>query len=226
MIRRRPRWRGDPSAKIVPPAGAPSQLKRRSETRIVYFGGDVKSWMQSLPSVCAARPSHCPGCGAAGAPIGGPLGLHGHGVRERTVLGPVRLCDGPATHRVLGRRYACQRCGAVVVVVPAAVLPRVRYGAVAIALSLGLWSSAGDPGWRVREQVSPLGSAGNERLHGWRCLRRWARRASGIWRTVRAGPAVAAARAAALEITRQLAARAPMPTGQLVHDACQGALFA
>ena len=113
----------------------------------------------------------------------------------------------------------------MVVVAPAGVLPRVRYGAVAIALSLSLWSAAGEPGWRIREQVSPLGSAGNERLHGWRCLRRWARRATALWRGVRAGPAVAAARAAALEITRQLAARAPMPTGQLVADACEGALL-
>jgi hypothetical protein len=111
----------------------------------------------------------------------------------------------------------------VVVVAPAGVLPRVRYGAVAIALSL--WSAAAEPGWRIREQVSPLDSRGNERLHGWRCLRRWARRATALWRCVRAGPAVTAARAAALEVTRQLAARAPMPTGQLVVDACEGALL-
>lgn len=172
----------------------------------------------------AARPSRCPCCGAAGAPVGESLGLHGHGVRDRVVLGPARRLERPASHRVLARRYACQRCGAVVVVAPAGVLPRVRYGAVAIALSLGLWSVVAEPGWRVREQVSPLGSAGNERLHGWRCLQRWARRASTLWRFVRAGPAAAAA-CAALEITRQLAARAPMPTGQLVVDACEGALL-
>jgi hypothetical protein len=146
-------------------------------------------------------------------------------VRERIVLGPVRLCDRPAAYRVLARRYVCQRCGAVVVVAPAGVLPHVRYGAVAIALSLSLWSAAGEPGWRIREQVSPFGSAGNERLHGWRCLRRWARRATALWRGVRVGPAVTVAHAAALEITRQLAARAPMPTGRLVADACEGALL-
>jgi hypothetical protein len=112
-----------------------------------------------------------------------------------------------------------------VLVVPRGVLPRVRYGAVAIALALSLWSS-GEPGWQIRDEVSALPSLGEEKLHGWRSLCRWARCASTLWRGVRDGPAVVAARAAAERVAAQLAAHAPMPTGDRVTDASEGALIA
>lgn len=125
---------------------------------------------------------------------------------------------------MLVRRYLCQRCGAVVVVAPRGVLRSVRYTAVSIALSLGLWSVQRQPGHRIRERVSPLGSSGYAELHGWRSLSRWASRGGRIF-DLRAGPSDGA-RALALEVTRQLAARALVPVGPLVIDACAGALRA
>ena len=95
----------------------------------------------------------------------------------------------------------------------------------AIALALSLWSS-GEPGWRIREQVSALPSLGEETLHGWRSLRRWACCGGKLWRGVRDGPDAVAARVAAERVAAQLAAHAPMPTGDLVTDASEGALFA
>jgi hypothetical protein len=111
-------------------------------------------------------------------------------------------------------------------VVPRGVLRSVRYGAVAIAVALALWSSALQPGWRVRQQVSALPSLGEEVLHGWRSLRRWALRGAELWRAIRGSPGAVSARDAALLVVRQLAAHAPLPTGELVHDASIGALFA
>jgi hypothetical protein len=121
------------------------------------------------------------------------------------------------------RRYECQRCDAIVMVAPRGLLPRLRYGAVAVALALALWSAEGQPGWRVRQAVSPLPSVGNEPLHGWRSLSRWARQA-GDW-IGQPGPP-RRGREAAHEATRRLAAHAPMPTGRLRLDACAGAAHA
>lgn len=111
-------------------------------------------------------------------------------------------------------------------VVPRGVLRSARYGAVAIAVALALWSSALQPGWRVRQQVSALPSLGEEVLHGWRSLRRWAWRGAELWRAIRGSPGAVSARVAALLVVRQLAAHAPLQTGELVRDASIGALFA
>lgn len=111
-------------------------------------------------------------------------------------------------------------------VVPRGVLRSVRYGAVAIAVALALWSSAGLPGWHVRQQVSALPSIGEEVLHGWRSLRRWALRGAQLWRAIRGSPGAIDGRDAALLVVRELAAHAPQPSGALVRDASTGALFA
>lgn len=204
------------------PRRAPDQLKGRSTTRIAYCAVGVKSWARQPPSCGAVRPSRCPACGCLGAPVGGPLGLHGHGLRQRTQLGPL-ACGDPARFTELRlRRYVCVRCGAVTVVAPRGVLPRMRYYAVAIALALALWASEQWPGWRVHEAVSPHAGVGNERLHGWRSLSRWARSSRCLWPFVRAPPDDDT-RAAALHASRSLAARAPVPSGRIRIDACAGA---
>lgn len=198
-------------------------VPKRSTSRVVYFSIEVKSWAAQPPPVGAVRPARCPACGAPGAPVAGPVGLHGHGLRERSVLGPAVAGAAPVSETLQLRRYQCQRCDAVVVAAPRGLLSRLRYGAVAVALALALWSSQRQPGWRVHGQVSPRPSAGNEPMHGWRSLSRWARRSSRWW-PLRAGPPGGGARESALELVRQLAARAPMPTGRLYIDACAGAL--
>ena len=122
------------------------------------------------------------------------------------------------------RRYRCHRCKAIIVAAPRGVLPRQRYGAVAVALALSLWSSEQLPGWQVRQQVSPLPSVGNEPMHGWRSLRRWAHGCDRWWHWLRVAPP-GDARAAALQASRTLAAKAPITTGRLWVDACAGAAF-
>ncbi|MDD9935823.1 MAG: hypothetical protein OXT09_19585 [Myxococcales bacterium] len=157
--------------------------------------------------------------------MGGPKGLHGHGLRERGQLGPDAVGGLPGHESLLLRRYECQRCGAVISSAPGGLLPRLRYGAVAVALALALRSAEGLPGHRVRAQVSPLPSTGTEPLHGWRSLSRWARQCGGFWPVMRGSPSDDG-HDAALEATRRLAAKAPMPTGRLAIDACAGAVFA
>lgn len=147
--------------------------------------------------------------------------LHGHGVRERLVVGPTDLGGRPREVVVMARRYECQGCGVVVMVVPRGVLPRLRYSLVAVVTALGAWGYEGRAGWRVRAEVSPWASSGDERMHGWRSLGRWVSGlvASGLYVDATAPP-----RTRAGAIATQLAALAPLPTGVVATDAVCGAL--
>lgn len=185
---------------------------------------DVKLWAKCPPSVGAVRPARCPVCGAPGASAHGPVGLHGHGLRIRTLLGPLAPGEPPQRTVLWLRRYQCQRCGALVMAAPRGLLPRRRYGAVAIALALSLWGTTRLPGHRVRDKVSPRPSVGNEALHGFQSLRRWARQVGAMWPFLRIQGASSDARARARQATQQLAAWSPIPTGRIWIDACAGAV--
>lgn len=119
------------------------------------------------------------------------------------------------------RRYRCRHCRAVITVSPRGVLRRMRYGAVAIALALALWSQPKQSSAKVRTRVSPHSIVSSEGARGWRSLRRWAQASGHIWPRLRhrGGPG----RYAAGEAARQLAALAVIPSGVLVADACAGA---
>lgn len=121
---------------------------------------------------------------------------------------------------VTARRYRCTRCTAITMVVPRGVLPRLRYGAVAIVLALALWSVEGRPAAEVRSRVSPFGVVGHDARRGWRSLRRWAR--GSPW-----GEAFATgtARERATRVVQRLAGHA-VGTGSLTELACAGALLA
>lgn len=173
-----------------------------------------------MPSVEAARPSRCPACGAASNPPGQALRLHGHGIRERIRLGPEELGDGSAIGSVTVRRYRCTRCSAVLVVVPRGVLPRKRYGAVAVALALALWSVEGMPAAEVRSCVSPFPFVGHDARRGWGSLRRWARGSPWSGASPPGTPREQAAR------TVQRLAGFCSETGPLTALACAGALLA
>lgn len=113
----------------------------------------------------------CP-CGAPSREPGRPLGLHGHGFRERQVRGPV-VPDGPPTTVVLVcRRYRCTTCGAVLFVVPRGVAVRKHYGYAAIAMALTLWLLVGDPVREVRRRVCAW-QVTRETTSSWPTLRRW-----------------------------------------------------
>lgn len=176
-----------------------------------------------MPSVAVARPARCTACGAASAPPGQGLRLHGHGVRERMRLGPEQLGGRSVVASITVRRYRCVRCTAVLVVVPRGVLPRLRYGAVAVALALARWSVEGVPASRVRAEVSPFRVVGHDARRGWRSLRRWAR--GSPWPGTAKGIAAKTARESAARVVQSLAGHA-LELGSLTPLACAGALLA
>jgi hypothetical protein len=173
-------------------------MATKSTSLIVHRALDVKIWLQRPPSVEEARPGRCPRCDAAGRPLGGPLGLHGHGVRDRQVRGPRAITAESTTSVIACRRYLCVGCGAVITVVPRGIEPRRHYGRAAICLALALWALGRQPTTVVRDRV---GAWPSREVTSWRTLRRWgAAIASGAWSwcATAAGlaPRAAAARAA------------------------------
>ena len=173
-----------------------------------------------MPSANVARPARCTACGAASAPPGQGLWLHGHGLRERMRLGPEELGGRSVIASITVRRYRCLRCAAVLVVVPRGVLPRLRYGAVAVALALARWSVDGVPASRVRAELSPFRVVGHDARRGWRSLRRWA--CGPPWR---APPCEGSPRGRAARLVSWLAGHTLEP-GPLTAIACAGALLA
>ena len=135
--------------------------------------------------------------------------LHGHGVRERQVRGLPGLSECPALLVFQARRYACQRCGAILLVVPASVAPRRLFDLATIAFALARWWVEGVSSRAVRAEVSPLRFVGDSASRAWSQLRRWGRRAVEILRPPRPvalDGSVASARRA-LEV---VAAHAPL----------------
>ena len=149
--------------------------RNRSGDNVVQSALDIKRWLQRTPTVEEARPSHCPACGIASHPVGGPLRLHGHGVRGREVRGPGGPTELAAAVDVKARRYRCLPCGAVLVVVPRQVRGRRLYSVAAIGLALALWGLALATASEVRRRISPAKILGHAAAPGWSTLRRWAR---------------------------------------------------
>lgn len=183
----------------------------RSSIRIVFADVGVKSWTARLPAVDQVRPASCPCCGAASRPAGGRIVLHGHGVRVRDSWGPPDATAPPACGEIVGRRYECQLCGAVLMVLPRGVLRRRLYSAAAIALALALWSVEHLTPAEVRARVSPWRIVGAAAAGGWASLRRWSRavRAGELFAAVRALPGDARLREVAARAATTLAAYAP-----------------
>ena len=147
-----------------------------STSRIIYNALDVKGWLERPPTAVEARPGQCPGCQGASRPIGGPLGLHGHGLRERQLRGPL-AAGGEPTIAVVGcRRYRCTGCGAIVLVVPRGVAPRRQYSQAAISMALTMWGLMAMPAAAVRARVCAWRVRG-QASSGWSTLRRWAQAA-------------------------------------------------
>lgn len=140
--------------------------------------------------------------------MGGNLGLHGHGLRERDQWGPVELGAPPAVIGIRARRYRCLGCGAVIVVVPRGVARRRLYSAGAIALALAAWAVSGQTPAAVRGRVSPHRIIGPTAASGWASLRRWSRavRAGRLFPVVRASPESATLRQVAARAATTLAA--------------------
>lgn len=194
------------------PRRAPRALPYGSSSGFLHSDIDVKLWIENTPSVEAVRPPRCPFCGAPSRPPGRALGLHGHGLRPRLLLGPRAPGQKPGFMEVLLRRYLCQRCAHTVTVAPRAVLWRRLYAAGTIAIALALWASKRRPAHAVRREVSPWWShVGYTAAAGWASLRRWAEaiRAGTLFEMVRASPPSWSPRQVAKRAVETLTALAP-----------------
>jgi hypothetical protein len=184
-------------------------VESRSPQRLVHSSISIKAWSTQTPSVDAVRPATCPVCDAAGHPVGDGVVLHGHGLRERQIRGVRSPLDPPALLVIFARRYACQRCGAVLLVVPAAVGARRLFDLATIAFALARWCMEGVASRAVRAQVSPLHVVGDSARRAWSQLRRWARRAAEILHPPRRA-AESASVASARAVLDAVAAQAPL----------------
>jgi hypothetical protein len=105
--------------------------------------------------------------------LGLRLGLHGHGIRERQLRGPLDADAAPGIVVLRCRRYRCTRCGAVLTVVPRGVAPRRHYGHAAIAMAFALWAIVATPIAEVRRRVCAW-QIRSETTARWPTLTRWA----------------------------------------------------
>ncbi len=204
-----------------PSCPGPVSAGDQSDLRIVHAAVGVKRWLARPPTVDEVRPGRCPSCEAPSRPVGGTLGLHGHGLRERDQWGPVEVGGTPRLLGILARRYECQSCGAIVMVVPRGVVYRRLYSGGAIALALAFWGVAGLAPAEVRKRVSPFAIVGATAAAGWASLRRWSRavRAGRLFPVVRALPAQATLRQVAARAATTLAAYAPGAGGLSIDSA-------
>lgn len=196
----------------------------RSEIRIVHSSIDVKSWACSRPSCEAVRPTCCAGCGAASRELGRPLTVVGHGLRARDVEGPHEPGEAPAITEIFSRRYVCNACGAVLVVVPRGIGRGLRYSLSAIAYALALWGHARVTAARARAATSAAKARGFASPDQWSSLRRWTSCARTIF-----GAGVPSAsgtlRERAARLAPWLASHAELGTGQVPRDAFFGGPF-
>lgn len=211
------------------PGNIPDEEKDRSTTRIVRSGLGVKDWIAEMPSVDRVRPVCCPCCGRASRPTGACLRLHGHGLRMRQTIGPVDPLGPPVTMDVLCRRYLCVACGAVVLVVPGAMLRGRRYSGPAIAQALALFGLEGLSPAKVRGRTSPDKIVGATASTGWVTLYRWsdAARDGQLFPGTRACPTEFTRRQVAERAASTVGGRAPPPVeASLVVRAFIGATLA
>lgn len=181
-------------------------LRDRSEGRLIRTAVGIKSWVAQTPSVDEVRPAQCAGCGAAGRPVGGRLVVHGHGLLQRQVRGVLDVDGEPGVVAIAVRRYACQRCGAVMTVVPAGMLARRQYSASSIALALHLWLAIGLSDRQVRGRICAWQVRGPS-SRGWAQLYRWARCAASLFGL----PRMVSTSSAAMRVLITLRALAPVP---------------
>jgi hypothetical protein len=101
--------------------------------------------------------------------------VHGHGLRERQLWGPLEP-DGPPVLTVVSvRRYLCTRCRTTMTVVPTEALTGRLYTASAIAWALALYGLQKLAAAAVRKLVSPMLIIGASSAARWLTLRRWCR---------------------------------------------------
>ena len=178
---------------------------------MVHADISLKSWRQTEPTVDEARPGQCPNCGAAAHRPGQPRQLHGHGLRERQVRGPLTPDGQPQVIGVRVRRYRCSRCGSTCTVAPHELIKSRLYSRSAIGLAMLLYGVELLSQARVRSRICPWRDVGAGASHRWATLNRWLRaiQEKRLLPIVRRIPADFSCRAAAERVATTLAAMAP-----------------
>lgn len=167
------------------------------------------------------RPAHCVACKVASRVVGEPLAVYGHGMSERQIRGPPTIDGTPTTDVIDVRRFECQRCGAVMTVVPREVLRGMLYAASAIGLALYLYGVDDLSARAVRARVSVF-PALDASTPGWPTLRRWIARAESLWRLERASLPSASTRQRAERAAMQLVTHAQI-AGEMAMRVFDGA---
>ena len=180
--------------------------------------------MRSLPSCDAVRPARCPACDAPSREPGKALTIVGHGLRGRGVEGPHEPGEAPTDTEVLCRRYVCNACDAVLLVVPRGVGGSFRYSLSAIAYALALWAYARRTAAQARAAVSTARARGFASPEQWSSLRRWTACAAAIFGSA-VPHATGTLRERAARIATWLASHAPLPTTEVPRDAFFGGRF-
>ena len=206
-----------------PCSAALLEKESRSKVRIVHSDVGVKSWSMGSPSCDAARPPHCPACGASSREPGRALVVVGHGLRARTVEGPLTPDEKPVLTEIRARRYDCRACNAILVVVPGGVARGYRYALSAIAWALALWAYERATGPVVRAKVSTARAIGVASATRWRSLSRWTHSASSIFGAAR--ELIGTTRHRAANIASFIAPKSPLSRGPVALDAFFGAAF-
>ncbi len=183
----------------------------------------VKSWSMGPPSCEAARPSRCPACGAASREPGRALVVVGHGLRTRTIEGPLTPDEKPVLTEIRARRYDCRACNAILVVVPGGLARGYRYALSAIAWALALWAYERVTGPLVRAKTSTATAIGAASAMRWRSLCRWTRSASSLFGAV--PKVIGTTREQAARIASFIASKAAYSRGPVALDAFFGAVF-
>lgn len=147
----------------------------------------------------------------------------GHGIRERTLEGPLAPGEAPRTIEILARRYRCRACGTVLVVLPSGVARGYRYSLASIAWALALWAYERLPAPSVRARTSTSKTVGASSVTRWASLRRWTRCALALFGI--ATPEVGTVRERAARLASFVAAHAPIARGPVPLDAFFGAPF-
>jgi hypothetical protein len=138
---------------------------------VIESAVEIKAWVAATPDPGQVRPARCAACGTAACPLGRPIQLVGHGLRDRQVLGPLEPGQAALSLIVMVRRYLCLACGAVMTVVPRGVLAWRTYSLLAMAVAMALWALRGWASARVRRAVSPWREVADPRQ--WGTLGRW-----------------------------------------------------
>jgi hypothetical protein len=147
----------------------------------------------------------------------------GHGLRTRTLEGPVEPEARPVAAEIHARRYRCRACEAILVVVPRGVGRSFRYSLATIAWALGLWGYERVPAADVRARSSTAKRVGAASATRWASLLRWTRCALKLFGI--ATEEFGTHRQRAARITTFVASHAPIATGPVPHDAFHGAAF-